>query len=164
METGPRLAFSGWYRAGSRQPLPFSAPPVHHTGSDVHCGCPRAPWLVLWELALPLEAPVKRGQPWAGPLSHQDSYSAKGNSLSWSTRDAGRTAVCPGGLAQTHSLKAVDILCCFPTRTESPPPPTSLHSVMVKNENIVRNRRGQDGPLFYLFDLKPGCQPPDLPS
>lgn len=45
--------------------LPFSAPPVHHPGSDVHCGCPRVPWPVLWELALPLEAPVTWGQPWA---------------------------------------------------------------------------------------------------
>lgn len=97
-------------------------------------------------------------------FSHQDSYSTKGNSLPWSTRDAGRTRVCLGAPAQTHRQSAVDILCCFPMRTESPSPPISPHSVAVKNGNIVRNRRGQDGPLFNLFDLKPGRRSPDLPS
>lgn len=117
--------------------FPFPGPPVHHTGSDVHYGCPGHPSSPL-EGGLPLEVPVSWG---------------RGRSPLLLLRSTGDVV---GDKGVSGCLEQWTFCAALPT--------PSPRSVVGEIGNIVPNHQGRDGLLFYLFDLKPGHQPPDLPA
>lgn len=85
-----RLLAGTGLAAGSPH-LPFPGPPVHHTGSDVHYGCPGHPSSPLGG-GLPLEVPVSWGRG-RSPLL-----------LPRSTGNVGGTRVCPGAWSSGRSV------------------------------------------------------------